>query len=101
MCRNRQQPISMSAFAHPCMGHFLSSTFFDVLLLPFAFFLSWPVSLFDLRAVSSSRPCHGPVTPRAAAVKDGRRRAGATNSIVARPRLDGGEHGVTRVLVGT
>src|SRR5438132_2919098 len=31
--------------------------------------------------------------PRTAAVKAGRRRAGAASSIVARPRLDGGEHG--------
>jgi hypothetical protein len=45
--------------------------------------------------------CDGPVTPRAAAVKDGRRRAGSTYCVVARPRLDGGEHGVTLILVGT
>jgi len=31
--------------------------------------------------------------PRTAAVKAGRRRAGAASSIVARPRFDGGEHG--------
>jgi len=34
------------------------------------------------------------MTTRAEAVKDGRRRVGATHSAVARPRLDGGEHGV-------
>jgi len=33
-------------------------------------------------------------TPRAAAVKAGRRAGGAALSAVARPRLDGGEHGV-------
>jgi hypothetical protein len=39
------------------------------------------------------------MTTRADAVKDGRRRAGASYSAVARPRLDGGEHGV--MLVGS
>jgi hypothetical protein len=39
--------------------------------------------------------CHGSMTPRADAVKDGRRAGGSTSSAVARPRLDGGEHGVT------
>jgi hypothetical protein len=34
------------------------------------------------------------MTPRADAVKDGRRRDGASYAAVARPRLDGGEHGV-------
>jgi len=38
--------------------------------------------------------CHGSMTPRADAVKDGRRAGGSTSSAVARPRLDGGEHGV-------
>src|ERR1700674_1181173 len=45
--------------------------------------------------------CPGPVTPRADAVKDGRRGAGVTSSTLARPRLDGGEHGVTLAGVGT
>src|SRR5258706_8739476 len=45
--------------------------------------------------------CIGPVTPRAAAVKDGRRAALSTSSVLDRPRLDGGEHGVTLAQVGT
>ena len=45
--------------------------------------------------------CLGEVTPRADAVKDGRRSAGLTSSALDRPRLDGGEHGVTLVVVGT
>src|ERR1700676_4160688 len=45
--------------------------------------------------------CPGPVTPRAAAVKDGRRCGRAAGSGAARPRLDGGEHGVTLAGVGT
>lgn len=45
--------------------------------------------------------CFGSVTPRAVAVKDGRRCAGAAGSAVARPRLDGGEHGVTLEMLGT
>ena len=45
--------------------------------------------------------CPAPVTPSAVAVKDGRRRADAPSSGVARPRLDGGEHGVTLGVVGT
>jgi hypothetical protein len=40
--------------------------------------------------------CHGRVTPRAAAVKDGRRPPPAA----ARSVLDGGEHGVTLEVVG-
>ena len=47
------------------------------------------VSLFDQRAVSSSRPEFG-VAPRAAAVKTGRR----PPPQAARSGLDGGEHGV-------
>src|SRR5258707_12007915 len=38
--------------------------------------------------------CPWPVTPRAGAVKDGRRGSPSPNSALARPRLDGGEHGV-------
>src|SRR5271167_1598080 len=44
--------------------------------------------------------CPGPVTPSAAAVKDGRCSADLTNSAPDRPRLDGGEHGVTLGVVG-
>jgi hypothetical protein len=40
-------------------------------------------------------------TARADAVKAGRRCAAAARSAVARPRLDGGEHGVTLRAVGT
>jgi hypothetical protein len=43
----------------------------------------------------------GAVTPRADAVKAGRRSARAAPSAVARPRLDGGEHGVILWAVGT
>src|SRR5260221_14630557 len=45
--------------------------------------------------------CPWPVTPRAGAVKDGRRGSPSPNSALARPRLDGGEHGVTLGVVGT
>jgi hypothetical protein len=45
--------------------------------------------------------CLGSGTPRADAVKDGRRCEGEADSAVARPRLDGGEHGVTLQVVGT
>jgi len=41
------------------------------------------------------------MTPRADAVKDGRRCALATDSAAARPLLDGGEHGVILQAVGT
>jgi hypothetical protein len=55
---------------------------------------SKPVSLFDLgRFFVPTRAAAVP--PRAAAVKVGRRGAPATPSAVARPHLDGGEHGVT------
>src|ERR1700694_3285640 len=58
------------------------------------------VSWFDRSAVSSSRPS-SKTTSRADAVKDGRRSAAASHSAVARPRLDGGEHGVNLQTVGT
>ncbi len=45
--------------------------------------------------------CAGAVTPRAAAVKAGRRCVLSAISAFARPRLDGGEHGVTLGVVGT
>src|SRR5215831_10181042 len=57
------------------------------------------VSLFDLKAVSSSRPANA-MTPRADAVKAGRRAGDATHRPVVRPRLDGGEHGVKLARVG-
>jgi hypothetical protein len=45
--------------------------------------------------------CPGSVTPRADAVKDGRRSIGAASSTLDRPRLDGGKHGVTLRVIGT
>src|SRR5215475_14920223 len=62
---------------------------------------SKPVSLFDLgaRFFVPTRAAAG--TPRAAAVKAGRRGVSAALSAVARPRLDGGEHGVRLRAVGT
>jgi hypothetical protein len=45
--------------------------------------------------------CPSSGTPSAAAVKDGRRSEIDTNSALDRPRLDGGEHGVTLLVVGT
>ncbi len=73
------------------MGLLLSSPFFGAhvffnLLVPF---LGSTESRFFVPT------CHGSMTPRANAVKDGRRAGGSTSSAVARPRLDGGEHGVT------
>jgi len=75
----------------PCMGLLLSSPFFGAhvffnLLVPF---LGSTESRFFVPT------SHGSMTPRADAVKDGRRAGGSTSSAVARPRLDGGEHGVT------
>jgi hypothetical protein len=58
-----------------------------------------PVSLFDLKAVSSSRPADA-MTPRADIVKAGRRASVAAHFAVARPRLDGGKHGVKLAAVG-
>jgi hypothetical protein len=58
-----------------------------------------PVSLFDPMAVSSSRPATA-MTPRGDAVKAGRRGSGAERCGLARPRLDGGEHGVILATVG-
>jgi hypothetical protein len=40
------------------------------------------------------------MTPRAGAVKDGRRSGGASGSALDRPRLDGTEHGVILAAVG-
>jgi len=40
------------------------------------------------------------VTPRAADVKAGRHSGGDTTHLLARPRLDGGEHGVKLAAVG-
>jgi hypothetical protein len=61
---------------------------------------SKPVSLFDLgaRFFVPTRAAAG--TTRADAVKAGRRGVSAAPSAVARPRLDGGEHGVTLRAVG-
>src|SRR5258708_22251086 len=77
------------------MGLLLSSFLFErrTFLSPRPYF--WLVSLFDPLAVSSSRPAIGSVTPRADAVKDGRHWAVSQCSAVARPLLDGVEHGVT------
>jgi len=51
-------------------------------------------------AVSSSRPA-SPMTPRAGAVKAGRRSVQAPRDALARPRLDGVEHGVILLQTGT
>ena len=40
------------------------------------------------------------MTPRAEAVKDGRRAGSDTRCSLARPRLDGGEHGVKLAAAG-
>src|SRR5438445_11193077 len=56
------------------------------------------VSLFDLRGRFSVPTCRGPVTPSAAAVKDGPL---GPPPAAARSVLDGGEHGVTLVQDGT
>jgi len=50
-------------------------------------------------AVSSSRPANAR-TPREDAVKAGRRAGSDTRCGLARPRLDGGEHGVKLAAVG-
>ena len=52
------------------------------------------------RAVSSSRPA-ARGTPRAGAVKAGRRSVRAAHAPLARPRLDGAKHGVILQLNGT
>src|SRR5215467_15262237 len=89
------------AFAHPCMGNQLSSQFSRASVFTLIFRMlrvAWSVSLFDLKAVSPSRPAAA-MTPRAAAVKDGRR---ANPSLDQRLQaiLDSGEHGVTLNVVG-
>src|SRR6516162_6968933 len=53
------------------------------------------------RDYAMSRPAAGAGTPRAVAVKAGRRDTLAANSAATRPRLDGGEHGVRLPAVGT
>ena len=45
--------------------------------------------------------CAGAMTPRAGAVKAGRRSWGVAGSGLDRPRLDGAEHGVMLGRVGT
>jgi hypothetical protein len=66
-----------------------------------------PTNLLQVRFFVRSKDrfsvptCKGSGTPRAAAVKDGRCRVGDARSAVSRPRLDGGEHGVTLLVVGT
>src|SRR6202043_2577429 len=45
--------------------------------------------------------CPWPVTPGADSVKEGRRGLPSPSSALARPRLDGGEPGVTLGVVGT
>ena len=75
-------------------------------------FLAFLVATFRLSSLLFSffvRPqdrffvptCRGAVTPSAAAVKDGRRSVERANAGLGRPRLDGGEHGVTLWRVGT
>jgi hypothetical protein len=61
--------------------------------LPVSFFVR-PESRFFVPTRAGAR------TPRADAVKAGRRGALAASSPAARPRLDGGEHGVTLGQVG-
>jgi hypothetical protein len=80
--RPSPRPLYGAPFVKPI---FWSSCFFN-LLVPF---LGSTESRFFVPT------CHGSMTPRANAVKDGRRAGGSTSSAVARPRLDGGEHGVT------
>src|SRR5882724_4063435 len=58
------------------------------------------VSWFDLEARFFVPTQGSPPAARADVVKDGRRAGGAAASCVARPRLDGGEHGATLGLVG-
>ena len=66
-----------------------------------------PTNLLQVRFFVRSKDrfsvptCPRSETPSAAAVKDGRRSEIDTNSALDRPRLDGGEHGVTLLVVGT
>jgi hypothetical protein len=64
------------------------------ILLPIRFFVRSEGRFFVPTRTSA-------MTPRADAVKDGRRSIGFTNSALNRPRLDGGEHGVMLSFVGT
>src|SRR5882672_3474575 len=67
--------------------------------MPVLSFGSWDrggLVMFLCSTEAFLRPDLNPAgAPRAAAVKAGRRCAGATSSAVARPRLDGGEPGAT------
>jgi hypothetical protein len=67
---------------------------FHCLLFLFSFFVR-PQDRFFVPT------CRGAVTPGAAAVKAGRRSVERANAGLGRPRLDGGEHGVTLGRVGT
>src|SRR5262249_7271139 len=73
---------------------------FRVLFKAPAYPVARSVSLFDLGARFFVPPRAAAGTPRAAAVKAGRRGASAALSAVAKPRLDGGEHGVRLRTVG-
>jgi hypothetical protein len=81
-------------------GSFCQMLFYDVARM-FSHFCGWFSFFVRPEGRFSVPTCLAPVTSRAAAVKDGRRRAGCHELVVARPRLDGGEHGVTLILVGT
>jgi len=57
--------------------------------------------LFDRKARFLRPDLPQSSTPRADAVKDGRRRVRAKSRRLARPLLDGGEHGVMLWALGT
>jgi hypothetical protein len=83
----------------PLYGAFFVKRFLSALLLawllPFhcrLFLVSFFVRPQDRFFVPT---CRGAVTPGAAAVKAGRRSVERANAGLGRPRLDGGEHGVT------
>jgi len=81
----------------PCMG-FVKEAFQQA--TGRCIFFPSSVSLFDLKAVSSSRPALRLPLARAEAVKVGRRTDFATGSAVARPHLDSFEHDGTLGAIG-
>jgi hypothetical protein len=83
------------ADAEPCMGLFLSRSFGT----PAHLYLS-SVSLFDPKAVSSSRPALRPCRRAQELSKVGRRTNRVACSALARPYLDSFEHDGTLGAVG-
>jgi putative tryptophan/tyrosine transport system substrate-binding protein len=69
-----------------------------LIAMPDSFTIAYRLQIISL--ADHAPTCRGGVTPRADAVKADRRSLCALSSALARPRLDGGEHGVKLRRVG-